>query len=292
MPAKIAFIGLGHMGSRMAARLLDAGHSLTVYNRSEGPARRLGERGAVVAASPREAAVDADLVLTMLADDAAVRGMYYGDQGVFAGLRPGASVIDMSSIYPDTSRELFQAAHERGARAADAPVSGSTPAAEQGQLLIMVGGDRDVFEDRKAVLETLGKPVIYLGESGSGTTMKLVVNTLLGVHIQALAEAVAVGEKAGLDKNAILDVLAQTATVSPAQKAKMDNARRREFPVQFPVRLMHKDLGLVLRLAAEHGVPMPSTAAANQIFSIQAGRGKDEDFSAVLGLMEELSGIA
>jgi 3-hydroxyisobutyrate dehydrogenase-like beta-hydroxyacid dehydrogenase len=197
----------------------------------------------------------------------------------------------MSSISPDTSREISVAAKDRGIDMLDAPVSGSTPAAELGMLLVMVGGDRGVFDRRKLLLESIGKPVVYMGESGSGTTMKLVVNTLLGVHIQALAEAMALGEKAGIDKGLLLDVLAQTAVVSPAQKAKMDNARKNEYPTQFPVRHMHKDLGLVLKLAADRGVPMPSTAAAHQISSIETGRDVDEDFSAVLRLMEELSGL-
>jgi 3-hydroxyisobutyrate dehydrogenase-like beta-hydroxyacid dehydrogenase len=291
MGQKIAFIGLGLMGSRMAARLIDAGHELTVYNRSRDAARPLADKGAKVADSPGEAAADVDIVMSMVSDDAAVSAVLLGDNGALAGMRPGSTLVDLSSIYPETSREIAKAASERGVRAIDSPVSGSTPAAEQGTLLLMVGGDRAVYDEMKPIVEILGKPVIYMGASGAGTTMKLVVNTLLGVHIQALAEAVAVGEKAGLDKNAILDVLGQTSAVSPAQKAKMENARKQQFSTQFPIRHMHKDLSLVLKLAGEHGVAMPATAVSQQMCAIEAGRGKDEDFSAVLRLMEELSGI-
>ena len=291
MGEKIAFIGLGLMGSRMATRLIDAGHDVTVYNRSVDATRALADKGATVARSAREAAAGVDIVMTMVSNDDAVRAVVYGDDGVLAGLPAGRTLIDLSSIHPDTSREINKAATERGVRMIDSPVAGSTPAAEQGLLLLMVGGDKAVYDQYKGLLEVLGKTVVYMGASGAGTTMKLVVNTLLGVQLQALGEAVALGQKAGLDKSAILDVLGQTPAVSPLQKAKMENARKGEYPTQFPIKHMHKDLGLVLKLAADHGVPMPATAASHVNFSIEVGRGVDEDFSAIMRLVEELSGL-
>jgi len=291
MGEKIAFIGLGLMGSRMASRLIDAGHSLTVYNRTLEATRPLAQRGATVEDSPLHAAARAMIVMTMVSNDAAVREVILGKNGALAGMEKGSTLIDLSSIHPDTSREIHKAATERGVRMIDSPVAGSTPAAEQGLLLLMVGGEQLVYDQMKPVLEVLGKPVVYMGESGAGTTMKLVVNSLLGVQLQALGEAIAVGQKAGLSKDAILDVLGQTAAVSPLQKAKMENARKNDYPTQFPLKHMHKDLGLVLKLAADHGVPMPATSASHTNFSIEAGRNVDEDFSAIIRLVEELSGL-
>jgi len=291
MGDKIAFIGLGLMGSRMASRLIDAGHELTVYNRSREATLPFAKRGATIEDSPLHAAARAQIVMTMVSNDAAVREVILGKTGALGGMEAGSTLIDLSSVHPETSREIHRAATDRGVRMIDAPVAGSTPAAEQGLLLLMVGGDRLVYDQLKPVLEVLGKTVIYMGESGAGTTMKLVVNSLLGVQLQALGEAIAVGRKAGLSKDAILDVLGQTAAVSPVQKAKMENARKNDYATQFPIKHMHKDLGLVLRLAADHGVPMPATSASHQNFSIEAGRNVDEDFSAIMRLVEELSGL-
>ena len=288
---KIGFIGLGSMGSRMASRLLDAGYTMTVYNRERSKTTPFAGRGAEVVSTPREVAEASDVVITMVSNDAALHAVVFSEDGVLAGAKPGMTLIDMSSVSPAASRGVAQAAKNNNVRMVDSPVSGSTPQAEQGTLAILVGGDKAVFDDCKLLMEHMGKGVFYMGEAGMGATMKLVVNTLLGTQLQTLAEAMVLGLKAGIEKNTLLDTLGQMAHISAGQKGKIENARKEEYPTQFPIALMYKDYGLIADLAREHAVPMPVTAAAQQICAIERARDKDEDVSAVLKLMEELAGL-
>jgi 3-hydroxyisobutyrate dehydrogenase len=287
---RIAFIGTGYMGARMARRLLDAGYPLTVYNRTREKTASLAERGASVADTPRLAAEHADVVMFSLSDDTAVREAVLGPNGALSGARRESVFIDHSTVLPETSRELSAAARSFGVSLLDAPVSGSTPQAEQGSLLILVGGERETYEASSPILDVLGRSV-YIGPSGMGTTMKIVVNALLGLGIHALAEAVALGEKAELDKGLLLDVLAQTSVISPAQRGKFENVRRDEYPPTFPLRLMIKDFGLILRLGQTLSVPLPAVAVAQQVNMIARAAGGEEDFSAVVRTMERLSGV-
>jgi len=291
----VGFIGLGGMGSRMAGRLLDDDYPLVVYNRNRKRAEALAERGAAIAASPRELAQRCRFVLSSLSDDAAVEAMMHGPDGALAGMKPETILIEMSTLYPATHVALHRAAAEKGAAALDAPVSGSLPQAEQGQLVIFVGGEAEVHRQARPILDVLGKESFHMGPAGAGATMKLVVNALLGLGLQALAEAIVLGEKSGLDGARLLEVLGQTAVVSPAQKGKLENARKDEYPPTFPVRLMFKDFGLVLRKAAEVLAPMPATAAAQQVCAAeraaQAAAGKEEDFSAVIRQVRRSAGI-
>jgi 3-hydroxyisobutyrate dehydrogenase-like beta-hydroxyacid dehydrogenase len=287
---RIAFIGTGYMGARMARRLLDAEYPLTVYNRTREKTTTLAERGASVADTLRLAAEHADVVMFSLTDDTAVRDAVLGPNGALSGARRGSVFIDLSTVLPETSRELSAAARSSGVSLLDAPVSGSTPQAEQGSLLIFVGGERETYAASSSILDVLGRSV-YIGPSGMGTTMKIVVNALLGLGIHALAEAVALGEKAGLDKGLLLDVLAQTSVISPAQHGKFENVRRDEYPPTFPLRLMIKDYGLILRLGQTLSVPLPAVAVAQQVGLIGRAAGGDEDFSTVVRTMERLSGV-
>jgi 3-hydroxyisobutyrate dehydrogenase-like beta-hydroxyacid dehydrogenase len=287
----LGFVGLGYMGGRIARRLMDAGYPLGVYNRSREKTRALGERGARVYDSPRELAADADTVLSMLADDAAVEQVMLGPDGVVSGLRPRSTIIDLSSVHPDTSRRLASAARLQNVAVLDASVSGSTPQAEDGSLVIFVGGERPAFEQCRSVLEVIGSHLFYLGPSGAGATMKLVANGLLGAGMQALAEALVLGQRAGLDRTVLLDVLEQTAVVTPGQKHKLENVRSGEYMVEFPLRLMYKDLLNVERLAGERGVPIPAIAAAQQMFAVEQAKDREEDFSAIIRTMEELAGV-
>jgi len=290
---RIGFLGLGYMGSRMAMSLLGAGHRVTVYNRSPEKAQPLLKAGASLAETPRAVAEESDVILYSLADDAAVREVILGPGGVLARVRRGSVLIDLSTVLPETSRAVSTAAIAAGATAIDAPVSGSTVQAEQGTLIIFIGGDREAYESSASILDALGHH-IYMGASGAGTTMKLVTNTLLGLGIQALAEAVALGRKAGLDTARMLTALGSTAVVSPAQKGKFENITRGEFPTAFALRMMSKDYGLILRLAESLSVAMPAVAAAKQIDAVEQARthGREEDFSAVIRTMQELSGIS
>jgi 3-hydroxyisobutyrate dehydrogenase-like beta-hydroxyacid dehydrogenase len=278
------------MGSRIARRLLDAGYPLTVYNRTAEKAQPLAEAGAQVSDSPATLAQQSDLVLTMLSDDAAVEAVMLDTDGVLAGIGSNGTILDLSSIYPATSRTIAAAAAKQGVAFLDAPVSGSTPQAEAGSLVVYVGGEADVFERCRPIFEVIGGSSFHMGPHGAGTTMKLVVNGLLGLEMEALAEAFTLGERAGLERAALLDVLGQTPVLTAGQKAKLQNVRSQTYPAQFALRLMWKDFGNVLRLAREQQVPVPATAAAYEVFTIEQRKGIEEDFSAVIRTVEELAG--
>ncbi|MBI3804653.1 MAG: NAD(P)-dependent oxidoreductase [Nitrospirae bacterium] len=290
MKDRLGLIGLGRMGTAMATRLIAAGYPLKVYNRTWEKSRPLEEKGAIVAGSPRELAAASEVVLSSLADDAAVEAVMYGPEGALTGARPGTIFVEMSTVSPKTSRRLFEAAREKESPLLDAAVSGSTPQAEEGSLVILVGGPAETYEYCRPIFDVLGKKHFHMGESGSGSMMKLVVNTLLGVGMQAVAEAMALGEKCGLEKEALIDVLKETAVISPGHKMKLENARRGEYPATFPIRLMEKDFRLILNQAAACGISMPTTAVAEQLCIAERAKGAEDDYSAVIRLMEELAG--
>jgi 3-hydroxyisobutyrate dehydrogenase-like beta-hydroxyacid dehydrogenase len=290
--AKLGFIGLGNMGSRIAQRLLDHGYQVSVYDRNVVKAEALAKRGATVAKSILDLAHTADVVLSCLTNDEAVRNVYTGAHGVFAGARPGTVVLEMSTISPETSRELHALGAGSGVEVLDVAISGSTPAAEQGILTLLVGGDQELFDAAEPIFKAIAKRYFLLGGPGSGTAMKLVVNTLLGVGMQAIAEAVALGEKVGLDRERLLDVLSQTAVVAPAHLGKLARVAVNDYSPQFPLRLMNKDFELILVAAAKAHFSMPATEAAFYINAEELTGGSEEDFSAVLRRMEEVAGVA
>ena len=286
----IGFIGMGHMGSHMAPRLISAGYHLTVYDRTREKAQAIA--GATVAETPEEAAAHSDMIISIVTNDPALEEVMVGPDGVLAGTHAGSVIIDMSTVSPHTSRWLFQAAREKGVAMIDAAVSGSVPQVEQGSLVIFVGGEQETYQQCKPILDMLGQSSFYMGRSGMGTTMKLVVNTLLGLGMQALAEAIALGEKAGLEKGLLLDVLGQTAVLTPGQKSKLENVKREQYPTNFALSLMHKDLSLVLSQAYDVSVSMPATAAAQQMSTAAMAKGMDADFSIMIQFMEKLAGLS
>jgi 3-hydroxyisobutyrate dehydrogenase len=288
---RLGFIGIGNMGSRMAQRLLEHGYQLIAYNRSREAAEALVKYGAVVAESVAELASKADVVLSSLTNDDVVRSIYTDPQGVFAYARRGTAVIEMSTVLPATSRELYDLSREAGLKFLDSPVSGSTPAAEEGKLTLFCGGDEELFEAAQPIFSSIAGQNFYLGGSGSGTAMKLVANTLLGVGMQAIAESVALGQKEGLNRHRLLEVLSHTAVIAPAHLGKLSRADAGDYSAQFAIRLMNKDFGLVLETAAAARVPMPATAAAFQMNVAELRDSKEEDFSAVITLMERLAGV-
>ena len=286
----IGFIGMGHMGSHMASRLISAGYRLTVYDRTREKAQAIA--GATVAGTPGEAAANSDVVISIVTDDAALEEVMFGPHGVLAGTHAGSVIIDMSTVSPRASRRLFQAAREKGVPMIDAAVSGSVLQVEQGNLVIFVGGEQETYQQCQPILDTLGQNSFYMGTSGMGTTMKLVVNTLLGLGMQALAEAIALGEKAGLGKDVLLEVLGQTAVLTPGQKSKLENVKRGQYPTQFALSLQHKDLRLILNEADEVSVSMPATAVALQMYTAALTKGMDADFSILIEFMKQLAGVS
>jgi 3-hydroxyisobutyrate dehydrogenase-like beta-hydroxyacid dehydrogenase len=286
----IGFIGMGHMGSRMATRLLDDGYEVTVYNRNQDKTVPLAQRGAKVADTPRDLAQNVDIVMSCLTNDAAVHDVMFGPDDAIAGAKTGEIFIDLSTVLPETSREISAAVKDKGAVMIDAPVAGSTAQVESGNLIIFVGGEHAVLERCLPVLAVLGKKVFHMGPVGMGASMKLVVNTMLGVGIQMMAEGIALGEKEGIDKDMLLNVLNETGVLGPSHKVKLEYVRREEYPVAFALHLMYKDLGLVLREASRLAVPMPATAATAQMFAVEQAKGVREDMAAIARLMEQLAG--
>jgi 3-hydroxyisobutyrate dehydrogenase len=289
---KLGFIGIGAMGRRIAERLLKSGFPVTVFDRSAAKANALIAYGATVARSIADLASSADVVMSSLASDEAVFDVYTGPQGVMANIRRGSMIIEMSTVSPLTSPALYRLGAARGVSVLDVPVSGSTPAAEQGSLVLLGGGDEDAFHAAEAIFNAISQQHFYLGPSGSGNTMKLVVNTLLGVGMQAIAEAVVLGEKSGLDRRRLLEVLSKTAVVAPAHVGKLTKAMENDYRPQFAVGLMNKDFRLILETAAAVHAPMPTAAAAFSINAAEFADHPDNDFSAVIRLMEDLANVS
>ena len=273
-----------------------------VDDRARGAARRahhtiafdveaIAQRGAVVAENILQLARNVDVVLSCLTNDDAVRNIYSEPAGVLAGARSKTVVLEMSTISPESSRELHRLGARGGIEVLDVAISGSTPAAEQGILTLLVGGNEEVFRAAKPIFHAIAKQYFLLGGSGSGTAMKLVVNTLLGVGMQAIAEAVVLGEKAGIDRERLLTVLSKTAVIAPAHVGKLAKAAINDYTQQFPLRLMNKDFQLILEAAAQENIAMPATEAAFYVNSEELARNAEEDFSAVLRRMEEVAGV-
>jgi len=282
--AAVALIGTGRMGAAMATRLAGAGHRVTVHNRTRSRADRLGLD---VAATAAQAAQVADLVLVSLADDAAVVSTYRGDDGILAGLRPGAVVVDTSTVHPDTVRELGAAVRAQGGALLDAPVSGSVPLVQRGELTMLVGGSAAALAQVRDVLAVLARQIFHLGDQGTGATMKLAVNAVVHGLNQALAEGVVLAERAGIDRAAAYDVFAASAVAAPFVLYKRDAyLRPDETPVAFALDLVAKDLRLIGELAQAVGAPMEQSEANRAVVdrAVDAGLG-GRDMSAIADLL-------
>ena len=276
----IGFLGLGMMGSAMASRLLDAGNDVTVWNRTATKAQPLVDRGASLADSPADAAVGAEVVITMLADPAALEQVLFGDEGLAAALHPGQTLIDMSTVGPDAVAGVLSRLPE-GLRFADAPVRGSVPEATEGRLLIFVGATDETYPRVAELLEPLGS-IRHVGPPGSGAAMKVVVNSTLGAAIVGVGEALSLGEALGLARGQLLDVLEETP-LGAAVKAKRSNIESGSYPPNFKLALARKDLRLVTDAAERRGRELKVAAAARDWFDRAAETGaSEEDYSAVV----------
>jgi 3-hydroxyisobutyrate dehydrogenase len=281
---RVAILGLGTMGAGMAGNVLRAGFPLTVYNRRPEKAAALAEAGARVAASPREAAHDASVILSMVADDNASRAMWLGEGGALAGADKGALLIESSTLTVVWVRELAQAAQAAGAEFIDAPVTGSRDQAAAGQLLFLVGGSEAALERARPVLSVMARGIVHVGPTGSGALLKLVNNFMSGLQAVVLAEALALIERSGLDRATALEVLLNGAPGSPLVKTLTPRMTERAYtPPNFSLRLMMKDLTYAREEAARLGVSLETATCALSLFerSLAAGHG-DLDFSAVV----------
>ncbi|NHN83408.1 NAD-binding protein [Acetobacter musti] len=280
----IGFIGYGAMASRMGAHLQKAGFTVTAYTpsgKSSNPSVRMFP-------SPRELAGHADTVIVCVPDDEALAASMYGENGTLAGLKSGAMLINTSSVSPEATAQLAEAGHKAGITVLDAPVSGSTPEADSGNLVVLVGGSAPDVAKAQPIFDAIGKVTVHAGPSGSGTRLKLVINGIMGAGLSALAEAVGYGLAAGLDRTMLFDALDQVAVISPHHKRKLKAAKEGNFAPQFPGRLMQKDMRLLLDAAAREAVPVPTLAATTQMLSLGRRRHPDEDYSALIGVMEKI----
>jgi len=279
----IAFLGLGTMGGGMAARLLDTRGPIAVWNRHRAKADALAGRGARVADSPRDAAAGADVVIAMVADDAASRRVWLADDGVLAGIKRGAVVIESSTVSPPWIAELGQAATRAGGTLIDAPVTGSKTHAASGQLRFLVGGAAETLERVRPVLQAMSTEIVHVGPLGSAARLKLINNVICAVQAVALAEGITLMERSGLDVAMGLSVLTNGAPGSPVVRAVGPRMTTPDYTVNFELNLMHKDVRYAIDEAARFGVPMAAATAARESLAnaIEAGLG-EKDFSAVI----------
>ncbi len=282
-PTKVAFLGLGLMGSGMAARLLAAGYSLTVYNRTREKARPLAELGAALAGSPAQAAADAEIVFSMLADDAACRAVWLGNDGALAAAPANATLVESSTVTVDWIEELDKAARARGLMLVDAPVTGSKPQAAAGQLLFLAGGSREGLERVAPALRCMGRETLHLGPTGSGARMKLINNFMCGVQLASLAEALAMIERSGLEPGKAVGVLTQGAPGSPLVKVVGERMQKHQYEPNFALQLMAKDLRYAAAEGAHQGIDAITARAALRVFenAIAAGYA-EKDIAAVV----------
>lgn len=280
---KIGFVGLGIMGSAMASNLLKAGFNVTVWNRSADKYSPLVDLGATVATSPRAAAEISDVVIAMMATPAAVLSVRDGAEGIIAGLSSGRGYVDMSTVDADTSLESYRLAHEKGALFLEAPVAGSRKPAEDATLTIMAAGDRELYDSSLPVLEKMGKKLLFFGETGKASRMKLANNLVMCGMLTALCEGISLAAGSGLDTAQLLEILDSGAVANPMFRLKGPQiAANKEFPTAFPLKHMQKDLRLALQLAEEVGQPLFVTATINELYKkALAENHGDADFAAI-----------
>jgi 3-hydroxyisobutyrate dehydrogenase-like beta-hydroxyacid dehydrogenase len=263
----IGFVGLGAMGSRIAGRLLDAGNKVYGTDLTRSHAQPLIDRGLVWRDSPREVAGGAEVVFSMVTDDAAVRAITSGLDGILAGLERGKVYVDMSTISPKTSREVAEQVRSVGAEMLDAPVSGSIPQVETGTLAIMVGGERDAFAAVEPLLRELGQTVTHVGANGQGLLLKLAINISLAVQTLAFSEGLVLAERGGIDPRLAAEVMSTSSIGSPMLKARVPLLLDLPEQAWFDITMMHKDIRLALGTAEELGMPLPSAAIADQMLT-------------------------
>lgn len=292
MPEKIGFLGLGIMGQPMARNLLKAGYAVTVFNRTRQKAEPLEKAGARVAASPAEAARDADFVMSIVSDSAASEEVMAGKGGAFETLKAGAVVIDSATISPVVSRRLACHAAGRQASFLDAPVTGSKHGAEKGELTFMIGGDREAFERALPVLRVLGKHHIYCGANGSGLAAKLAQNVIQSAMVEVFAEGLVLAAKAGVRPETMLEIIQSSMARAVLTDFKAPFIFKGDFTPYFPLKWMLKDVNLALEAAYAQGVPMPAAAAVKEVYAAARAQGKgDLDYAAVITFLEELAGV-
>nr|MBC7244673.1 2-hydroxy-3-oxopropionate reductase [Chloroflexota bacterium] len=288
---KLGFIGLGIMGAPMATNLLRGGHPLVVYNRTPAKMQPLLALGAEAGQSCQDVAERSDVVISMVSDSPDVEQVYLGKEGILAGARPGTLLIDMSTISPVTAIKVARAAGEKGCPMLDAPVSGGDVGARNATLVIMVGGDSDVFQRARPIFKLLGKP-IYCGPSGAGQIVKACNQIATALHMIAMSEALVLGAKAGVDPAIVLKVLSGGFAQSRVMDVRGPRVIKGDFQPGFRSRLHYKDLNIVLETARAYQCSLPATALARELFGAMQANGLGElDHSAIIQMIESLSNV-
>jgi 3-hydroxyisobutyrate dehydrogenase-like beta-hydroxyacid dehydrogenase len=285
----IGFVGLGHMGGNMAARLLAAGYVVYGEQRNRAAAQQLIEQGLRWCGTAREVAEATEVVFTSLPNDRVLEEVASGPDGILAGLTAGKTWIDMSTVSPRASRELADRVRAGGAAMLDAPVSGSVPQVQAGTLTIMVGGERDAYARVESILRELGTPT-HIGENGQGLVLKLAINISLAVQMLAFAEGLALADRDGIDRGIALDVMTQSPIGSPMLKARAPLVFDLPEDAWFDIQLMHKDIRLALAMGADAGLPLASAGAADQTLSRAEELGYGErDLAALFEVLERMT---
>jgi 3-hydroxyisobutyrate dehydrogenase-like beta-hydroxyacid dehydrogenase len=290
--ANIGFVGLGVMGSRMAKRLMSAGHTVTGFNRTKSKAHGLLDAGMEWADSPRVVAERTDFIFSMVTNTDSLKAIAVGPDGILAGLQPGKVYIDMSTVSPAASRELARQASDKGAYMFDAPVSGSVSTLEEGKLSIMVGGDAAVFERIKPILLDIGPKVTLVGGNGLAVAMKIAVNLSLAVQMLAFSEGVLLAEKSGIKRETAVEVLTNSVIGSPMVKYRGPFVLNMPEEAWFDITMMQKDMLLALEMGRQLAVPLPTTAVTNEYLTAARGLGlAEKDFAALFNVLAVLSGV-
>ncbi len=290
--AKLGYVGLGVMGGRVVNRLLDAGHTVTGYNRTKSKAQWLVDAGMQWADSPREVAQTSDIIFSMVTNTRALDEVTLGPDGILAGLEPGKTYIDMSTVSPTRSRELAAKVAEKDARMLDAPVSGSIITLEQGKLSLIVGGDRETFEGVKPILLAIGPRVDYVGQNGQAVLMKVAVNLNLQVQFLALCEGLLLAEKGGISRETALQVLLNSVIASPSLQYRAPFILNMPEEVWFDVNMMQKDMLLALELGRELDAPLPTVSISNEFLTAARAQGlAKKDFAIVYEVLAQMAGL-
>lgn len=291
--ANLGFIGLGVMGGRMAKRLLDAGHTVTGYNRTKSKADWLLEAGMQWGKTPRAVAEAADVTFSMVTNTKALHAITGGPEGVLAGLGADKIYVEMSTVSPAASKELATRVAEKGALMLDAPVSGSVETLEKGKLSIMVGGDETAFEKVKPILLDIGPKATYVGGNGLAVTMKIATNLSLAVQMLAFSEGVLLAEKSGIKREVAAEVLFNSVIASPMVKYRGRFVLDMPDEAWFNVNMMQKDMNLALELGQQLDVPLPTTATTNEMLTAARGMGlAEKDFAIIFEVLARMSGIS
>jgi 3-hydroxyisobutyrate dehydrogenase len=287
---KITLMGLGAMGSGMAQRLLDAGFELTIFNRTPERAKRLLEAGAALARTPREAVQNAAIAICVVADDNASRALWLGPNGALGNVKPGTILIESSTLTPAWVRELAAEAAKRKCDFLDAPVTGSKPQAEAGQLTFLVGGDAAVLDRARPVLKTMSRDIRYFGPTSSGAKVKLLNNLLNGIHVSSFAEMLSLAERLGIDAKAAAEFISTAAPGSPIVKIALQRMTESDFTPNFSIRLMAKDLAYAIAEGASLSMEMPIANAARKLYETAIAEGLGaKDFCAVIEVLRTKS---